>query len=435
MVAGIIDGLLCFLIDFLFVNFISEMFSFKVDWCKTSVILVLYTSFSEFIYHISSPELPVAFKVLIMLFIPLRTFIVCLIIFKKFDWNILYFTLMHIVLSQIPDSMIVIIAPDISEFLRNILVPLVIIISLFLIWLLIKNRNRFNMFRDSYNKINWLTRMILLFSVWIFTLYLTVVLDPEERPFSVFIRRMLTFPMFIIMGILVAFIASVSVSDKKNNETAQILANQIDDQVRYYEKLIKINDDIRGFRHDFKNHLICLRSLLNSGLTSQAIEYLDDIEHISSVTTDKYKTGNIIVDSLLDDKSDKAATVSATIEFSGFVPTIGISNADICIILSNALDNAIEACERNGGGIINIKSDFRQGYFFLEISNPVPVDVKIQNTQRLTTSKRDKNIHGFGMLNIYKTAEKYNGNSKATAENGVFTLNVELQLSDEFSSI
>ncbi|MBR5513167.1 MAG: GHKL domain-containing protein [Ruminococcus sp.] len=266
-------------------------------------------------------------------------------------------------------------------------------------------------------------------------MYLTVVLDPEERPFSVFIRRMLTFPMFIIMGILVAFIASVSVSDKKNNETAQILANQIDDQVRYYEKLIKINDDIRGFRHDFKNHLICLRSLLNSGLTSQAIEYLDDIEHISSVTTDKYKTGNIIVDSLLDDKSDKAATVSATIEFSGFVPTIGISNADICIILSNALDNAIEACERNGGGIINIKSDFRQGYFFLEISNPVPVDVKIQNTQRLTTSKRDKNIHGFGMLNIYKTAEKYNGNSKATAENGVFTLNVELQLSDEFSSI
>ena len=139
------------------------------------------------------------------------------------------------------------------------------------------------------------------------------------------------------------------------------------------------------------------------------------------------------MDSLLDDKADRAAEFSAEIVFNGIVPTIGISNADICIIFSNALDNAIEACAKRGGGVINIKSDFRQGLFFLEISNPVPDDMKIKDVKRLSTSKGEKKLHGFGMLNIHKTAKKYNGNSSASAENGIFCLNVELQLNNEYT--
>ena len=433
MTKFIVDGVFCFFIDFLFINLISRMFSYKLNNRSASVILLIYTVFSEFLYYVSAFELSVVIKVLIMLFVLFRTVIISSIILKKFDWNVVYFGLIQIILSQIPDSLLLIISPDIDAKLRDILVPIMIIVTLTILYLFMSKNGRLNVAVDAYKKIGWFVRIIILIALWVFTLYLTVVIDPEERAFSMFIRRIFTLPMFIIMGVFVAFIVSISVSDKKNNEITILLSEQIDEQVRYFEKLNKMNDDIRSFRHDINNHFICLRSLLKNNLISEAVEYINDIEQISSIREVRYKTGNFIVDSLLDDKADRAAEFSAEIVFNGIVPTIGISNADICIIFSNALDNAIEACAKRGGGVINIKSDFRQGLFFLEISNPVPDDMKIKDVKRLSTSKGEKKLHGFGMLNIHKTAKKYNGNSSASAENGIFCLNVELQLNNEYA--
>lgn len=140
------------------------------------------------------------------------------------------------------------------------------------------------------------------------------------------------------------------------------------------------------------------------------------------------------MDSLLNDKNEKAAQYHAQILFSGYAPTNGITSADLCTIFSNALDNAIEACakdESDSEKKIEIHSDFQQGYFCLKITNPVFEKVEIRNSNQIQTSKKDKNMHGFGVANIVKTARKYNGDVELSSDGKLFTLEANLWLNLE----
>lgn len=142
----------------------------------------------------------------------------------------------------------------------------------------------------------------------------------------------------------------------------------MENEVKYYEKINTIYGEFRSFRHDFKNHVICLRSLIESNEKENALEYINEIEGLSSVEKKQYNTGNIIIDALLNDKNDRAAAINTKIVFSGMVPTTGISNVDLCIIMANAIDNAIEACAKDTSEKpkeINAEASFRQGYFSL----------------------------------------------------------------------
>ena len=101
----------------------------------------------------------------------------------------------------------------------------------------------------------------------------------------------------------------------------------------------------------------------------------------------------IIVDALLNDKSEKAQKAHAKLEFKGFVPTMGITKADLCIIMANAIDNAIESCAKDYNETIksiNINADFKQGYFFLKISNPMFETVKINGKKAIEVAFRKK---------------------------------------------
>ena len=161
------------------------------------------------------------------------------------------------------------------------------------------------------------------------------------------------------------------------------------------------------------------------------MDYMNEIEVLSSVEKKKFDTGNIIVDALLSDKSDKALASNTLLDFKGFVPTSGISNADLCIIIANAVDNAIEACAKDQSGkekVITANADFKRGYFFFRISNPMFDKIKISDKNKVITSKEDKSRHGFGVSNIVRVAKKYNGSAEINADNGTFTLDVQLLL-------
>ena len=166
----------------------------------------------------------------------------------------------------------------------------------------------------------------------------------------------------------------------------------------------------------------------------EALEYMETMQDMSSVGKNKYHTGNVIIDALLDDKSDKAEKVNTKLNFEGVVPTSGISNADLCIIMANAIDNAIEACSKDESGnekIIKADADFKQGYFFFRASNPMFEEVKLKGKNQVATSKSDKEHHGFGVANIVHTAEKYDGTAEISTDNKIFTLEVQLLLKQE----
>lgn len=210
---------------------------------------------------------------------------------------------------------------------------------------------------------------------------------------------------------------------------SSLLEKQVETQVNYYKKIDKLNDDVRQFRHDYRNHLLCIQGMLKAQEYDEAIAYAEKLTEHTAASSPKYFTGNSIADSILNDKSEYAQNIGAEIKCDGIIHE-DIPAIDICIILANALDNALEACEKitdSSPKIISVKCDYFKCIQLICITNPVSENVVIHNNN-IETSKLDKTNHGIGLYNIRNTVAKYNGEFDITCDNNVFTLDIALKV-------
>ncbi len=210
---------------------------------------------------------------------------------------------------------------------------------------------------------------------------------------------------------------------------SSILEKQVNEQVDYYKKIDKLDKELRDFRHDYKNHMICVQSLLDAKEYSEATEYIKGITLRKTILSRGFSSGNSIADVLLSEKTEWAETVGAEIQFEGIIYE-SIPPADLCTILSNAIDNAIEACEKihvNEPKTILIKCSYIKHIQFIDIVNPVSEDIKIINNV-VETSKSDKNIHGIGLYNIRRTIAKYDGEFDISCNNKMFVMNIAFKV-------
>lgn len=210
---------------------------------------------------------------------------------------------------------------------------------------------------------------------------------------------------------------------------SSILEKQVNEQVDYYKKINKIDKELRNFRHDYKNHMICVQSLIEAKEYAEATEYLEGITLHKTILSRGFSSGNSIADVLLSDKSEWAEKAGVEIQFEGVICE-NIPPADLCTILSNAIDNAIEACEKiqsDEQKIISVKCSYIKRIQFIDITNPVDKDVKITNNV-VETSKSDKNIHGIGLYNIRRTVMKYDGEFEISCKDKTFAMSIAFKV-------
>ncbi len=178
--------------------------------------------------------------------------------------------------------------------------------------------------------------------------------------------------------------------------------------------------------------LIGVQELINEGNIDGALELMQKGNFaFSESPSEKFETGNGIVDAILSEKQRMAESVNTVIEFEGAVPTEKIAPTDLCVIFGNTIDNAIEACEKvhvNGKNVISVSCRSAGGFIFVNISNPVENDIPISQNI-IKTSKQNKSEHGFGLYSLKKAANKYNGTMKLACVDRVFTVNLELEIS------
>ena len=143
------------------------------------------------------------------------------------------------------------------------------------------------------------------------------------------------------------------------------------------------------------------------------------------IDANKFSSGNQIADSILSEKSESAANIGTQIQFSGFISD-EIPAVDLCTMLSNALDNAIEACEKlslTDSAVITVKCAVVQNVQVIKLSNPNP-----DNKNSTETSKLDKDNHGFGLYNIRRTVEKLGGEMRIPKQFPEFVLELEFPI-------
>ena len=228
---------------------------------------------------------------------------------------------------------------------------------------------------------------------------------------------------FITGCIIVSLLVNV-ISKQHYSNTTAMLKKQVEIQIRHYDKLDKLNREMNSFRHDYINHLHSIYSLIKMKENDDALEYIEKLFDAKHKPSTIFNTGNKLADAILTDKAD-VLPKNTSIDYEGIIPS-SIDNIDLCTILSNALDNAIEACrELTDSGEITISAQERQGYFVLTITNPT----KHADFESIpTTTKTDKEHHGMGLMNIQDVARKYDGQMKTHCENGFFELSVAMKI-------
>lgn len=211
----------------------------------------------------------------------------------------------------------------------------------------------------------------------------------------------------------------------------ELIQNQVKRQLKFYERLESMNKETRAIKHDMKNHMIVVRRLAEKGELGGLQQYLTNIEHTAEKLDNILHTGNSIVDAIINEKLEVAHKKHIPLEVKIQLPKeLSIEPIDICVIMANSIDNAIEACskfEEEDMRQIEIKSSCDKGYFIYSISNTTKEPVKIVNKQ-MATSKKDSLNHGYGIINMRKSVERYDGKLSMDYKENCFYLYIEIPI-------
>ena len=201
-------------------------------------------------------------------------------------------------------------------------------------------------------------------------------------------------------------------------------------QIKYLDELLFKQKEWRSFRHDMSNQLVALKGYFSSGDNSGGVQHINSLLQLVEDMSPAINTGNIALDAILSTKQTiakyKGIIFDAHIRIG---EKLAIDPVELSVIFGNALDNAIEACERLGTGEKRIVLELRQqdNTLFCQLANTAPP----RQGKTLATTKNDKENHGHGFANLTASVEKYGGEPMVTWENGWFTLSFLLFMPEE----
>lgn len=180
---------------------------------------------------------------------------------------------------------------------------------------------------------------------------------------------------------------------------------------RQCEIMQSSTEDLQAFRHDMSNQLIILNHLLEEGKNEEARRQLDQLSRFIKGKVIYSTSGNTIIDGLVNYKLQSVASENIKVETEIVVPEqLNIDIADFVTLLGNLLDNALEALKKVDWEqrILRIKIVFSQERLIGRITNTYCGEIH-QKDDKILTSKKEKQKHGYGLSNVEKIIKKYNG--------------------------
>ena len=266
--------------------------------------------------------------------------------------------------------------------------------------------------------------MIFIMSEYINTLsfdYQFVVLE-EDGSFEYLLSHWQLLAMHLL-GLLSLFCILFSYKKLQQNfrlSTEISLLEQEEHSLNQYVEEAKTRyDETKSFRHDIRNHITVVKNLLQSGKLEEAVSYMEDMDDRTEKLSFPCSTNNPVVDILVGNKLGIAKSMGIDVDCSLLLPyPCSLKDIDICIILSNALDNAIQAVKRLDAGMekfIHVSGRIQGDFLMMEIENSFHGKGAFKK--------------GTGLSNVEKVAEKYGGAMSIEAQENKFVLHVLLIIS------
>lgn len=203
----------------------------------------------------------------------------------------------------------------------------------------------------------------------------------------------------------------------------QLLTKQVNEVQNMYMTM-------RGWRHDYHNHLQTLKAHLKLNQVDEAKVYLDRLEVDLDSINKLIESGNVNLDAILNSKLSLALKDDIEINYKAEVPQeLSVSDIDLCVLIGNLIDNAVEACnkmtEQDGDKFIRLYIGVLKKQLYISITNATNELVRKLDENYITTKRGN---HGHGLKRINNIVEKYEGYINRKNEPGVFVTEIMLPL-------
>ena len=239
------------------------------------------------------------------------------------------------------------------------------------------------------------------------------------------------FQMASFGAIFIAIVIYQKLKEKQREEKENlILEEQIESTKRHINDVEKLYGNIRSLKHDMGNHISVLENLILKKENDEAEKYLSEIKNVWNDSMVEIRTGNPVTDVILTTRYKEAEEkgIELTCKFA-YPSDTRINAFDISVILNNAIENAFEGVIECENPTILVASYRKKNAYMIEVANSISKYVEVDEESGIPmTSKKDKEGHGYGLINIRKVARSYYGDIDINQENDTFTLSVMLMI-------
>ena len=193
----------------------------------------------------------------------------------------------------------------------------------------------------------------------------------------------------------------------------------------HYKEVENMYRQIRGWRHDYRNHIQLMKVLATNGDMDGIKAYLDELDTDLNTVDTVVKTGNAMADAILNSKISLAQSRGITVHCDAHIPVqLKTSEIDLCCIIGNLFDNAIEASQKLplDQRLIRVYMDMKNTQLYISFTNFTATG-KLQKVGKLFATSKGEG-HGFGLVRIDAIVERLDGYLSRNSEDGAFTTEI-----------
>ena len=193
----------------------------------------------------------------------------------------------------------------------------------------------------------------------------------------------------------------------------------------HYREVENMYRQIRGWRHDYRNHIQMMKVLAANGDMDALKAYLDELDTDFNTVDTVVKTGNPMADAILNSKISLARSRNIPTQVDAHIPVkLKMSELDLCCIIGNLFDNAMEASMAlpEEKRMIRVYMDMKGTQLYISFTNFTAVKKLSKVGKGFKTSKGEG--HGFGLVRIDDIVSRYDGYLSRNSEDGAFTTEI-----------
>ena len=289
--------------------------------------------------------------------------------------------------------------------------------------------------KDSTYSLKWNEWFVLLIIpvISIFTMsFVSLIIINIEEQLS---PMQHIFSILSILGILMTnslvYVLYVNIQkDHAKQLEYSILQQAFKSQEKSVEETKILYQSVRSIRHDLKQHFQVALTMLHSGKINEAVDYMEKYnDTVLDGISNKVFCDNDVVNYIINSKSKICSDrhIKIYIYIANEIPEF--SDLDLCVLLGNALDNAIEGVSGDGNNEIYLELRNVDNFFMISVKNTITNSV-LEYNPNLISTKNEKEVHGLGILSMKEVVQKYNGSIEFYESDNKFCCDMLLDIPD-----